>query len=100
MKAEQAEAKYRWVPQQCWVVNLATAFSPYHIFGFSSRSLRGLLAKHRLEPAMWYVFSVRSLLSSRAGLAGRLEQQAARVVTVLTKHNEYGEYIATWAIKK
>lgn len=83
-----------------WVVNLAPTFSPYHVFGFSPRSLRALLAKHGLQPATWYVFSVRSLLSNRPGVAGFVEQQAAKVVTVLTKRNEYGEYIATWAIKK
>lgn len=83
-----------------WVVNLAPTFSPYHVFGFSPRSLRSLLAKHGLRPAIWYVFSVRSLLSNRPGLAGFVEQQAAKVVTMLTKHSEYGEYIATWAVKK
>ena len=33
-----------------WCVNLAPTFSPFHVFGFSPRSLRKLLAKHGLEP--------------------------------------------------
>lgn len=82
-----------------WVVNLAPTFPPYHVFGFSPKSLRALLAKHNLQPAIWYVFSVRSLLARRPGVMGFVEQQAARFVTLLTRNNRYGEYIATWAIK-
>jgi hypothetical protein len=33
------------------------------------------------------------------GAVGFAEQQAAKIVTALTKNNRYGEYIATWAIK-
>lgn len=90
---------YQKLRRRNWVVNLAPTFSPYHVFGFGPRSLRALLAKHNLQPAIWYVFSVRSLLSRRAGLAGFAEQQAAKIVTALTRNNKYGEYIATWAIK-
>jgi SAM-dependent methyltransferase len=82
-----------------WVVNLAPTFPPYHVFGFSPKSLRALLAKHHLQPAIWYVFSVRSLLASQPGVMGFVERQAARLVTLLTKNNKYGEYIATWAVK-
>lgn len=82
-----------------WVVNLAPTFPPYHVFGFTPRSLKALLAKHHLQPAIWYVFSVRSLLARRAGPMGFVEQLAAKLVTAITRNNKYGEYIATWAIK-
>lgn len=90
---------YQKIKFRNWVVNLAPTFSPYHVFGFSPRSLRALLAKHHLQPAIFYVFSVRTLLSRRSGLMGLVEQAAAKVVTALTRNNKYGEYIATWAIK-
>jgi hypothetical protein len=83
-----------------WVVNLAPTFPPYHVFGFGPRSLRALLAKYQLHPAIWYVFSVESLLARRPGVMGFVEQQAAKLITALTRNNNYGEYIATWAIKK
>ena len=90
---------YQKLRRRDWVVNLAPTFSPYHVFGFSPKSLRALLAKHELQPAIWYVFSVKSLLARRAGITGFIEQQAAKAVTALTRNNRYGEYIATWAIK-
>jgi hypothetical protein len=31
---------------------------------------------------------------------GYLEQQAARLITFLSKRGNLGEYIATWAMKK
>jgi len=39
-----------------WVVNLAPTFSPYHVFGFTPRSLKRLLAKYGLEPVIWTFF--------------------------------------------
>lgn len=90
---------YQRIRMRNWVVNLAPTFPPYHVFGFSARSLRALLAKHSLRPAMWYVFSVRSLVAKRPGFMGFFELQAAKLVTALSRNNNYGEYIATWAQK-
>lgn len=82
-----------------WVVNLAPTFEPFHVFGFSPKSLRALLAKHDLRPRIWYVFGGESLVPGRGGLLGFLERQAARVVTALSRRGELGSYIATWAVK-
>jgi len=83
-----------------WVVNLAPTFSPYHVFGFTPHSLRRLLGKYDLQPVTWSIFSGRSLVPDRGGLMGYLEQQAARLITFLSKRGNLGEYIATWAMKK
>jgi len=82
-----------------WVVNLAPTFSPFHVFGFGPKSLRKLLAKHGLQPKIWYVFAGESLVPTRKGVAGLLEQTAAKFVTTLSKYREWGSYIATWAVK-
>ena len=82
-----------------WVVNLAPTFSPFHVFGFSPKSLRALLAKHGLKPRIWYVFAGKSLIPSRSSLTGVLEQQAANVVTRISRFGDLGAYIATWAVK-
>jgi len=82
-----------------WVVNLAPTFSPYHVFGFTPGSLRKLLTKNGLRPAIWYIFSGRSLVPNRGGLVGYVEQQAAKLITFVSKRGELGEYIATWAVK-
>jgi 2-polyprenyl-3-methyl-5-hydroxy-6-metoxy-1,4-benzoquinol methylase len=82
-----------------WVVNLAPTFSPFHVFGFSPKSLRALLSKHGLQPKIWYVFAGKSLIPEGGGLTGALEQQAANVVTGISSFGDLGAYIATWAVK-
>jgi SAM-dependent methyltransferase len=83
-----------------WVVNLAPTFPPYHVFGFTPRSLRTLLAKHGLEPAIWRVFSGETFVPQRGGMMGYLEQQGAKMVSFLSNRRDLGTYIATWAIKQ
>lgn len=82
-----------------WSVNLAPTFDPYHLFGFSPRALRALLGKHGLRPVQWRVYAGTSMVPARGGLAGRLEQLAARAVTAVSEHAEMGTYIETWAVK-
>lgn len=83
-----------------WVVNLAPTFEPYHVFGFTPKALRTLLAKHGLSPKIWYVFTVRSNVPKRKGIVGNLEHQAAKAVAALSRRGELGEYIATWSVKQ
>jgi 2-polyprenyl-3-methyl-5-hydroxy-6-metoxy-1,4-benzoquinol methylase len=90
---------YQKIRLRDWVVNLAPTFEPYHVFGFTPKSLRALLSKHGLQPRIWYIFSVKSMLTRRQGIAGPIEQAAARLVTAITRSGELGEYIVTWAIK-
>ena len=90
---------YQRVRLRDWVINLAPTFSPYHVFGFTPKSLRALLAKHGLRPKTWCVFSAESFVPSRGNFIGYLEQQTARAVTALSNRGELGEYIATWAVK-
>jgi SAM-dependent methyltransferase len=83
-----------------WVVNLAPTFPPFHVFGFSSRSLRALLGKHGLEPYHWRVYGGQAMVPSHGGLTGFLEQQAAHAITALSNIGSLGTYIETWAVKK
>ena len=83
-----------------WCVNLAPTFSPYHLFGFGVRSLHRLLAKHHLRPAKWEVVGGTSMVSSRAGIAGKIESAASVVVTKISNFGEMGTYIETWAVKE
>ena len=82
-----------------WVVNIAPTFSPYHVFGFSPRSLKALLTKHSLKPQVWRVYPGRAMLPARSGPLGLLEGVAARAVTAVSKLREWGTYIETWAVK-
>ena len=82
-----------------WVVNVAPTFEPFHVFGFSPRSLRALLGKHGLEVRDWRVYDGRSMVPGRGGLLGLLEHLAARAVTAASNVGELGTYIETWAVK-
>ena len=83
-----------------WCVNLAPTFSPFHVFGFSPRSLRTLLAKHGLRPKVWRVYAGTSLVPNNRGLAGLVESIGSRVITTLSNLGEMGTYIETWAVKE
>lgn len=83
-----------------WVVNIAPTFEPFHVFGFSPRSLRELLSKHDLQVRDWRVYAGRSMVPDRSGVLGAIEQLAARAVTAVSNLGELGTYIETWAIKK
>lgn len=83
-----------------WVINLAPTFSPFHVFGFSPKSLRALLAKHGLRPERWHVYAGISYVPARTGLLSLLERQAAKAVTAVSNFGSLGAYIVTWAIKE
>jgi SAM-dependent methyltransferase len=82
-----------------WVVNVAPTFEPFHVFGFSSRSLRALMDKHGLAVREWHVYGGRSVLPDRGGLLGALENLAARAVTAASNVRGMGTYIEAWAVK-
>jgi len=83
-----------------WVVNLAPTFSPFHVFGFGSKSLRRLLSKYGFEIAKWQVYGGTSMVPGKRGLLDLVEQQAARLVTFLSNFAGLGTYIEVWAIRK
>lgn len=91
---------YQKVRGRDWCVNLSPTFSPFHIFGFSPRSLRRLLAKHGLEPKVWKVYAGTSMVPAEGGVRARIESAAGRVVTAVSNLGEMGTYIETWAGKK
>ena len=81
------------------VVNLAPTFSPFHVFGFTPRSLRRLLRKHGLKPVRRRVYAGQAMVPDRGGVIGFLEQQCAHAVTRMSIGN-LGTYIEAWAIKE
>jgi SAM-dependent methyltransferase len=83
-----------------WCINLAPTFSPYHVFGFSPKALKALLAKHGLKPEVWNVYSGTSLLPTRKGIIGKAESIGSRLVTALSGFGDMGTYIETWARKR
>lgn len=91
---------YQKLRRRDWVVNLAPTFSPFHVFGFSPKSLRALLAKHGFRPERWDVYGGVSLVPARTGLLSIAERQAAKAVTAISNISSLGTYIETWAIKQ
>lgn len=91
---------YQKLRRRDWVVNLSPTFSPFHLFGFTGRSLRALLNKHGLEPAVWRYYEGVNLAPDAGGAAGFAERLAARIVTRLSKVGSLGNYMETWAVKQ
>ena len=90
---------YQKIRRRDWVVNLSPTFSPFHVFGFGPKSLRALLNKHGLEPKVWRLYSVRTSVPARGGLASFLERQASEVVLAVSRLGNLGTFIETWAVK-
>lgn len=80
-------------------VNLSPTFAPYHVFGFTPRSLRKLLGKYDLQPIRWRVYRGNTPLPRRVGFVGSLESFAARMVNRASGVGELGSFIEAWAQK-
>lgn len=83
-----------------WSVNLAPTFSPFHIFGFSPKSVKMLLDKHNMKVKKWRVYAGTSLVPQSGGIRGMIESQAAKFITTVSKFGKLGTYIEAWAVKE
>jgi SAM-dependent methyltransferase len=83
-----------------WVVNLSPTFSPFHVFGFSPRSLRALLGNHGLRPRDWRVYGGDFVVPTLNGPFAFLEPLAARAILALSRYGDLGTQIETWALKE
>lgn len=82
-----------------WCVNLSPTFAPFHLFGFSPKSIKALLKKHDLEVKHWHVYGGECWLPSRNGLIGKIEGGASKAVTAISNLGEMGSFIEAWAEK-
>ena len=82
-----------------WVVNLSPTFSPFHVFGYSVRSLRALYRRHGLEPLRFVVRGGHTSVARGQSIVTRLEHAAAALVTTIANVTGTGTYIASWARK-
>ncbi|HXH69854.1 MAG TPA: class I SAM-dependent methyltransferase [Pyrinomonadaceae bacterium] len=83
-----------------WCVNLSPTFPPFHLFGFSPKSIKALLKKHNLEIKTWRIYGGHSMVPSSSGIVGKLESKASKVVTAMSNLGEMGSYIEAWAVRK
>ena len=83
-----------------WSVNLSPTFTPFHIFGFSPKSVKMMLAKHGFGIKKMGVYGGISLVPNGNGIRGKIESQAARAITAVSNYGNLGTYIIGWAVKK
>jgi SAM-dependent methyltransferase len=91
---------YQKIRRTGWSVNLSPTFTPFHIFGFSPKSVKMLLAKHGFDIKKMGVYGGTSLVPESGGMRGKIEAQAAKAVTAISNFGTLGTYIIGWAIKK
>ena len=90
---------YQKLRRRGWSVNLAPTFEPFHVFGFSPRSLGALLSKHGLEIRVRHVYAGRAVLPRKPGVFGALEHLMAHAVTAVSNVGSLGTYVEVWAVK-
>ena len=83
-----------------WCVNLSPTFAPFHLFGFNPRALKALLSKEGFEVKKMLVFGGESVLEDGGTLIGKLEVAASKALTMASKLQGMGSYIAAWAQKR
>ena len=83
-----------------WCINLSPTFPPFHLFGFSPRSLQTLLSSNGLGIVKMHVFGGVSVLPSRQGVIGSFETGASKLLTAVSNFGKLGSYIAAWARKR
>lgn len=83
-----------------WNINLSPTWPPFHVFGFSPKSLRMMLAKHGFETARLRCYGYESFVPRSASLIGELERRAADVITSLSNYGNMGSFIDCWAIRR
>lgn len=91
---------YQKLRRSDWCVNLSPTFTPFHIFGFSPKSVKMLLAKHNFGIKKFGVFGGISRVPAGDGIREKLESQAARAITAASNVGNLGTYIMGWAIRK
>ena len=62
------------------VAHMSPTFSPYHVFGFTPRSLTAMLRGQGLEPEEWHFYSGVSQLTRRPSLRGALEWAGSKAI--------------------
>lgn len=84
-----------------WCVNLSPTFTPFHVFGFSPKSVKMLLAKHSFGVKKFGVFGGMSIVPETldGSFRGKIEARAARAVTAMSNYGNLGTYIMGWAVK-
>lgn len=91
---------YQKIRGNGWNVNLAPTFSPFHVFGFSPKSVKKLLSKHNLKVKKWHVYAGTSVVPESGGIRAKIESQAAKIVTKVSNIGNLGTYIEAWAMKE
>lgn len=81
-----------------WVSQLSPTFEPYHVQGFTQRSLQALLENTGFTTVSLTIYTGRVLLS-RSHLRERLEFWAACAISFLAKHLRSGPYMELVARK-
>lgn len=80
------------------VVHLSPTFSPYHVYGFSRRSLTAMLRAHDLEPERFHFYTGESALPLRKSIPGVVEWLGSKAVHYASK-GELATYLECFARK-
>jgi SAM-dependent methyltransferase len=82
-----------------WVVNLAPTFPPFHVLGFSRRSLTAMLRRNALEPEQWLFYPGANMVPMRPSATGLVEWLGSRAMSFVARYGELGAYMECFARK-
>jgi SAM-dependent methyltransferase len=89
---------YQKIRGRDWCINLSPTFEPFHVFGFTARSLRLIFAKHGLKIVRIRFYGGKFIFPEQKGRT--LEVLAGKILTKISNWGRLGTYIDAWAVKE
>ena len=83
-----------------WVVNLSPTFPPYHVFGFTRKSVRSLAKLTGFHVARLKTYATTAVIDTRESPVSPFLRPVVRWVLGLSELIGAGTYMDVWAIKR
>jgi SAM-dependent methyltransferase len=83
-----------------WVVNLSPTFPPYHVFGFTPRSLSALISLTGFDLVKFKTYATTAVIETRESPVPSYIRPIVRWLLSLSEHLGAGTYMDGWAIKR
>ena len=83
-----------------WVVNLSPTFPPYHVFGFTRRSLSVLIDLTGFDVVKFQTYAAGAVIETQQSPLPAYIRPIVRRLLSLGEHLGAGTYMDAWAIKR
>lgn len=91
---------YQRMHRRDWVVNLSPTFPPYHVFGFTPRSMRCLAKLTGFDIVELKTYAASAVIDTRESPVSPVIRPVVRWLLGVSERIGAGTYMDVWAIKR